>query len=192
MNDINPPISDPQVWLDQHGDALYRFAMMRVRSEETAEDLVQETLLAALRARSGFAGRSAERTWLIAILKNKIVDHFRRASREVPLENELPSDSVVDEQFRGDPEDHWTEPPAAWNQPEMAMEQAEFWQILQHCLKGLPDQQSRAFLLCEMDGLSTNELCKALNASTSNVWVLLHRARLRLRDCLAQHWFDRK
>lgn len=189
MNDAPHALSDPSTWLDQHGDALYRFALMRVQAPAVAEDLVQETLLAALRARSGFAGEAAERTWLVAILKNKIVDHFRRGSREAPLPDTDDPDAAIDALFRSDSNNHWLRPPMAWADPEQSLEQADFWRVFQACLDGLPTRQAQAFTLTEVDGLPTDELCKALGITSSNVWVLLHRARLRLRECLEQHWF---
>lgn len=182
--------SDPDTWLDQHGDALYRFALLRVRDPAVAEDLVQDTLLAALRARSSFAGQSTERTWLVAILKNKIIDHFRRGQRETPMSDHLEPDETADAFFDGRSEGHWNEPPAAWSRPESALEQDQFWRTLQECLDGLPERQAQAFLMCEVDGLSSDQLCKVLKVSSSNLWVILHRARLRLRECLGNGWFD--
>jgi RNA polymerase sigma-70 factor (ECF subfamily) len=188
MNDAPPGRSDPATWLDQYGDSLYRFALLRVREPATAEDLVQETLLAAWRARDSFAGQAAERTWLIAILKNKLIDHFRRSRRETPLPDAVDSDAAIDALFT-EHNDHWAHPPAAWARPDDALEQAEFWQAFQDCLAGLPARQAQVFTLNEIDGLSTEELCKVLEAQPSNVWVMLHRARLRLRECLEQTWF---
>lgn len=182
-------LSDPDTWLDQHGDALYRFALMRVRETAAAEDLVQETLLAALRARDSFAGAAAERTWLIAILKNKIIDHFRRHRHEAPLPETDDPDATIEAMFNAVDEDHWTRTPAAWANPDRALEQAEFWRAFQLCLEGLPARQAQVFTLTELDGLGTEELCKVLEAQPSNVWVMLHRARLRLRECLEQNWF---
>jgi len=188
MNDAPGKLSDPATWLDQHGDSLYRFALLRVRNPTTAEDLVQETLLAAWRAKDSFAGQATERTWLIAILKNKLIDHFRRTSRETPLPDMADTDDAIDALFN-EHTDHWLHPPANWSRPDNALEQAEFWQVFQDCLAGLPARQAQAFTLTEVDGLSTEELCKALAAQPSNVWVMLHRARLRLRECLEQRWF---
>ena len=188
MNDAPGKLSDPATWLDLHGDSLYRFALLRVRNPTTAEDLVQETLLAAWRAQDGFAGQSAERTWLIAILKNKLIDHFRRTSRETPLPDMADTDDAIDALFAKH-NDHWVSPPSAWASPDDALEQTEFWQVFQDCLASLPARQAQAFTLTEVDGLSTEELCKALAAQPSNVWVMLHRARLRLRECLEQRWF---
>jgi RNA polymerase sigma-70 factor (ECF subfamily) len=182
-------LSDPDSWLDRHGDALYRFALLRVRDRTLAEDLVQDTLLAALRARAGFSGQSAERTWLIAILKNKVVDHFRRTAREAPLPEADDPDEAIEALFAGQPDGHWARPPAAWQHPDRALEQAEFWKIFEDCLQALPARQAEAFTLTELDNHSTDELCKLLGVSTSNLWVLMHRARLRLRECLEQHWF---
>jgi RNA polymerase sigma-70 factor (ECF subfamily) len=180
--------SDPQTWLDQHGDILYRFALLRVRNAATAEDLVQDTLLAALHGRKRFAGESSERTWLIAILKNKIMDHFRRSAREAPLPESDDPDALIDALFKKS-NDHWQRMPSAWMDPDAALEQGRFWKAFQVCLQGLPPRQAEAFALTELDGLDTAELCKVLAISSSNAWVLLHRARLRLRECLAQRWF---
>ena len=182
-------LSDTDTWLDRHGDALYRYALIRVREPAVAEDLVQETLLAALRARNKFAGQASERTWLVAILKNKIIDHFRQAARETPLPDPPEPDDTVDAFFQGEPSGHWAEEPAAWGHPESAMEQTQFWAAFRDCLTRLPERQAQVFALTELDELSTPELCKALDITASNAWVLLHRARLRLRDCLERNWF---
>lgn len=189
MDDASHPPSDPVTWLDAHGDALYGFALARVRDPALAEDLVQDTLLAALRARDSYEGSAAERTWLIAILKNKIIDHYRRGAREAPLPDE-PDDDVIDALFRVPGNGHWISMPGRWDEPEAALEQAHFWQVFQDCLDRLPARQAQIFGLAEFDGLATEELCKRLGASTSNVWVMLHRARLRLRECLERNWFD--
>src|SRR4030065_488582 len=133
MNNAHAKYSDPATWLDQHGDSLYRFALLRVRNPTTAEDLVQETLLAAWRAQAGFAGQSAERTWLIAILKNKLIDHFRRTSRETPPPDMADTDEAIDALFARH-NGHWARTPAAWASPDGALEQAEFWQVFQDCL----------------------------------------------------------
>ncbi len=188
MNEAHGKLSDPATWLDQHGDSLYRFALLRVRNPTTSEDLVQETLLAAWRAKDNFAGQATERTWLIAILKNKLIDHFRRSSRETPLPDIADSDDAIDALFV-EHTGHWAQSPMAWSRPDDALEQSEFWRVFQDCLAGLPDRQAQVFTLTEVDGLSTEELCKALSAQPSNVWVMLHRARLRLRECLEQRWF---
>jgi RNA polymerase sigma-70 factor (ECF subfamily) len=188
MNNQSHPHTDPNTWLDQHGDALYRFALVRVRDSAVAEDLVQDTLLAALRAHERFAGQSSELTWLIAILKNKIVDHYRRHVREAPLPDSEDPDGLIDALFKKS-NDHWLTVPAAWQDPDTSLENSQFWQAFTDCLQGLPARQAQAFTLTELDGLGTDELCKVLGVTSSNVWVLLHRARLRLRECLEHGWF---
>lgn len=182
------PLSRPEVWLDEHGDALYRYARFRLNDPTLAEDLVQETLLAALQAQDSFAGRSTERTWLIGILKNKLIDHLRKACRENTADVE--SDEDLDALFDHASRDHWHTPPSAWDNPPAALEQKQFWAVLGDCLGALPARQAQVFTLCEMEGLDGSEACKVLGVTTTNVWVLLHRARLRLRECLENHWFD--
>jgi RNA polymerase sigma-70 factor (ECF subfamily) len=189
MDEPIPKFRDAHTWLDEHGDALYRYALVRVRNPATAEDLVQETLLAALTARERFAGESTLRTWLIAILKNKLIDHFRRHAREMPLSDDL-DDDTIEAMFQDNPSQHWRSPPSVWANPAGALEQHQFWQAFTDCLKRLPPRQAQAFGLCELDGLSGEEACKVLGLSSSNLWVLMHRARLRLRQCLETRWFS--
>ncbi len=188
MDDASRRATDPDTWLDQHGDSLYRFALQRVREAALAEDLVQDTLLAAFRARSSFSGQSSERTWLIAILKNKIVDHFRRHTHEAPLPDSDDPDGLVDALF-SQSDGHWLHIPTGWRDPDQSLENARFWQAFTLCLEGLPERQARAFALCELEGVASAELCKVLDVSASNLWVLLHRARLRLQACLEREWF---
>jgi RNA polymerase sigma-70 factor, ECF subfamily len=185
--------ADPTAWVDQHGDALFGFAMLRVRNASVAEDLVQDTLLAALEAYAGFAGRASERTWLIGILKHKIIDYFRRASRQAVAQ---PSDEEAfdhAEFFRtAEWAEHWkTEyAPGEWQQtPAELVEQNEFLQIFKQCLMPLSPRMASAFTLREVDGLSSDEVCKVLEISTTNLWVMLHRARLHLQHCLEVNWF---
>jgi RNA polymerase sigma-70 factor (ECF subfamily) len=180
-------LSHPARWLAEHGDVLYRFALARVRQRTVAEDLVQETLLAALSAQKNFKGDSSERTWLIGILKNKLIDHWRKSSREAPSPTD---DETVDRLFEDDAEQHWRQEPKAWANPDSALQDKQFWAVLQECLKGLPENQARAFCLTEFDGLPGAEVCKVLNVASTNFWVLLYRARVRLRQCLENEWFE--
>ena len=191
MEDHAGRASAPETWLDQHGDVLYRFALQRVRDSALAEDLVQDTLLSAFRARDRFAGESSERTWLIAILKNKIIDHFRRVSHEGELPESEDPDALVDALFKQS-NDHWLNVPAGWQEPDQSLESTRFWHAFALCLEGLPERQARAFSLCELEGMESTELCKVLGVSPSNLWVLLHRARLRLQACLEREWFEAK
>jgi len=183
-------LSRPEDWLDQHGDALYRYAYFRLHDEAVAEDLVQETLLAAFQARAGFAGRSSERTWLIGILKNKLVDHLRKQAREQPLDAWIETDEELDALFSPDNRDHWTCAPSIWDNPVSSLEQKQFWNIFSDCIDRLPPRQARTFVLCELEGMDGAEICQVLGVAATNMWVLLHRARLRLRQCLEQRWFD--
>lgn len=184
--------TSPERWLDEHGDALYRYAFLRLRDRDAAEDLVQETLVAALGARKKFAGQSSERTWLIGILKHKIADHWRRVARTAPIEA-LPDaddpDELLERFFDPSNRNHWRVRPPAWSDPDGALEDKQFWRALADCIGALPPAQAQAFSLTEFDGLDGAETCKVLGVAPTNLWVMLHRARLRLRQCLENNWF---
>jgi RNA polymerase sigma-70 factor (ECF subfamily) len=185
-------LSDPETWVDRHGSYLFGFAMKRLRDPVLAEELVQEALLAALQSRDRFQGRSSERSWLVGILKHKIIDHFRRVSRERPAEDVAAWPDEFKEPF--DEDGHWRveegEGPIDWGaQPLAALQQKEFQEVLSRCLTKLPPRMAEAFTLREMEELETDEICKILNVSSTNLWVILHRARLQLRRCLEVNWF---
>ena len=185
---------DPTLWVDEHGDYLFRYAIVRLRDEALAEDIVQETMLAAFQSLSSYAGKAAERTWLTGILKHKVIDHFRKSSREVPLE---PSDidlSEFDPLFERADEfkDHWNDylSPRIWHRsPDEALQENEFFGVLQSCMGKLPEKVANAFSLREMNGLESHEICEILSISNSNFWVLMHRARMALRRCIELNWF---
>jgi len=178
------PALDPARWVDDHGDALYRYAVLRVRDPELAGDLVQDTLLSALRAREGFRGGSTLRTWLIGILKHKIIDHYRKHRVEV-----LSTDTSTENE--GADLDHADRLLTTWKEaPSRLVENREFWEVFQRCLGGLPEAHRRAFSLREFDGMSGEEICKVLEITPSNLWVILHRARAKLRRCLEINWFE--
>ncbi len=186
--------SDPSVWVDLHGDYLFRYALMRLRDEAVAEDLVQETLLAALQSCGKYAGNSSERTWLTGILKHKIFDYFRRHAKNMSF-REVSSDFSDFEQFfqRDDEWDgHWNErfAPTEWpGTPEQNLEREEFRAVLNNCLSKLPDREAYVFTMREVDGLTGKEICEVLNISSSNFWVIIHRARMNLRRCIELKWF---
>ena len=192
--EANLPEIDPAVWVDDHGDYLFRYAVVRLRDETQAEDAVQETLLAAIQSMSSYAGKSAERTWLTGILKHKIIDHYRKSSREVPMD---PSDtdlSEFDPLFEREDEfkDHWSDTlsPRIWNRsPDQALQENEFFGVLQNCLMKLPERVANVFSLREMNGLDSDEICEILSLSASNFWVMMHRARMSLRRCIEINWF---
>lgn len=168
--------------MDRHGDALFSFAMTRLRDRDLAEEVVQETFLAALKTRDRFTGASTERTWLVGILKNKIVDRIRKAARERPVQVTAADDETAAALFdRG----YWRTTPQAW--PPGA-EDREFREALDRCLQRLPDRLGLALRLREADGLETEEICNILDVSATNLATLLYRARARLRQCLDATW----
>jgi RNA polymerase sigma-70 factor (ECF subfamily) len=169
---------------------LVRYASLQLRNPDAAEDAVQETLLAALSAQTSFEGRANLRTWVTGILKHKIVDAIRRASRESPLEGLEESPEEFDALFneRG----HWHEHPSPWEDPDGALHQKQFLGALQACLAGLPSRTSQVFLMREHLGLETAEICKELGLTATHCWVLLYRARMALRECLQKTWFATK
>jgi len=181
-------------WLDDHGDYLFRYAIFRLRDRTAAEDVVQETFLAALKTHENFAGRGSERTWLVGIMKHKISDHFRRASREAPFREEIAEGPGHEEFFQrsGEWTGHWNEQhaPSDWHAtPADLIERNDFWKVINDCLSPLPKRTASAFTLREVDGLKSEEICELLNISVNNLWVMLHRARLHLRNCLETKWF---
>jgi len=183
--------ADPGRWVEDHGDCLYRFALVRVRNPEVAEDLVQETLLAAVRQVDRFGGRSSERSWLCGILKNKICDYFRKLGRETNFTDLHFFDDENSDRF--DAENYWIHErgPSDWKpEGEMAMRRAEFWETLNACLNKMPERIAQVFVMREMDDISSKEICQTLNISEANLWVMLHRARMALRECLELNFFD--
>jgi RNA polymerase sigma-70 factor (ECF subfamily) len=175
---------DPARWLDLHGDALYAYALARIRNAATAEDLVQDTLVAAIAGRDAFKGGSQERTWLVGILKHKVIDCLRRQRREVPLAEEADVSGDI-ETTLFDERGHWQVEVREWARPERVLESEEFWEALRECLAALPERLGRVFMLRELDGMETEELLQVLGiSSANNLWVMLSRARLRLRACL--------
>jgi RNA polymerase sigma-70 factor (ECF subfamily) len=187
------PILNAERWVENYGDVLFGFAAARVRDHAIAQDLVQETFLAALKAKAGFAGRSTERTWLFGILRNKLVDYYRLQSREVSLgddETVLPEEQGAFN-AKGFHKDAWDRSlaPKPWETPDKSLSNQEFQGVLKTCLSKLPDRIAQVFKLREIDGLSTDEICNDLGVSSNNLCVMLHRARMSLRHCLEVHWF---
>jgi len=185
--DAQKPTDDPGAWLDEHGDYLYRYALFRLGEEETARDMVQETLIAAWKARDGFRGDSSRRTWLVGILKHKITDHVRHQIRHRQLADVLehdPTSEFFDE--RG----HWRQPVRAWgDDPEALAGNREFLKVLHACIQALSGQHRQVFTLRELEGEDTETICKACDITPTNLHVIMHRARLALRRCLEHNWF---
>ena len=201
---VKPANHDPSEWVDRYGDYLFRYAMLRLRDRSTAEDLVQETFLAALKARGSFSGNSSESTWLVGILKHKIAVYFRRQAREAPLVDsdlrhqarEAPlEDGDLREHSDPSPFDgsgHWAKGPTDWGgNPADLYREKKFLDQLTKCLAGLSPNHANAFTLREIEGADTGEICKVLNVTETNLWVILHRARMLLRRCLEANWFER-
>jgi RNA polymerase sigma-70 factor (ECF subfamily) len=176
--------------VESHRGYLLRIATLQLRDRDAAEEAVQETIVAAFAGRERFDGRSSLRTWLTGILKHKIVDAIRRRQREPLLEASLPDEldlDDVDGLFRRG--GAWDDAPADWGDPEAALGRQEFLAVLDQCLGLLPANTARVFLMREVMGMSTDEICKELGISPNNLWVILYRARMALRECLQRRWF---
>jgi RNA polymerase sigma-70 factor (ECF subfamily) len=176
--------------LDTHRRYLLRVAQLQLRDADLAEDVVQDTLVAALKARDGFTGRSTVKTWLTGILKHKIVDAIRQRQRAPVVASRLEPDTDLDEL---DPlfKDNgaWADKPAEWGDPEGALSRREFFDVMDICLEKLPPNTARVFIMREIMDLTTEEICKELAITANNLWVMLYRARMGLRMCLEQNWF---
>jgi RNA polymerase sigma-70 factor (ECF subfamily) len=181
----------PNAGYEEHRGYLTRYAALQIRDAAAVEDLVQETLLAAVAGRDRFAGNSSVKTWLTGILKHKIIDHLRRQNRERPLLGDADADrseaDAVDALFATD--GHWQDRPSNWGDPHRALENRQFWDVFELCAKLMPARMARVFTMREVLELPTEDICKELGISPTNCWVMLHRARLILRECLETRWF---
>ncbi len=171
---------------------MLRFAELQLRKTETAEDLVQESIEAALRKSSSFAGRSTLKTWVFAILRNRIIDHLRTAKRTVPMSSLVDDDEDWQERLETlfNERGAWRDGPrpVAWPNPEESMQTRQFWVVFETCLDHLPPATARVFMMREFLGFESDEICTQLAITTSNCHVILHRARLKLRGCLDTGW----
>lgn len=175
----------------EHRSYLVRYAILQLRDPHLAEDAVQETLVAAIESKDRFSAQSSLRTWLVGILKHKILDIQRKLARELQLnvEEGVDENNLVDSLFESN--GHWSSPPQTWTNPEKSMENAHFWETFEQCNQRMPVNTARVFMMREVMNMSTEEICQELAISTANCWVLLHRARLALRECLDLHWFGK-
>lgn len=191
---LEPESIDPQVWVEEFGDYLFRFAQFRVRRREIAEELVQETFLAAWKGLDRFEGKSSLKTWLVTILKNKIMDHFRKASREHEVsagENAENNDEWLDSVFNRF--GIWRTLLEEWKEtPEGLVESQGFIEQVRNCLDKLPVKMKQVFTLRSIEELPTPEVCETMGISENNLWVILYRARMQLRACLDENWFKAK
>jgi RNA polymerase sigma-70 factor (TIGR02943 family) len=171
---------------------LLRFARLQLRNETWAEDAVSETLLAALSKPQSFQGRSQLKTWLVGILKYKLIDGLRQRGREVMLDSFSEDDNADPLSHMAFTDGgHFVNAPADWGSPEQALGSQQFMQVMDACTQKLPPVQARLFLMREWLEMSSEEICKELKLTPTNLYVQLHRARLRLRECLELNWFVR-
>lgn len=184
-------ILDPEEWLHEYGDSLFRYAVLHLKDKSAAEDAVQDTLLSAYRAREQFQNKSSLKTWLMTILKNKVIDIIRKKQRDIHiLVESIDDDPVVQEHFNSF--GIWSKYLNSWgSNPEKLYEQKDFVSQLQSCMDKLPEKLRQVFILKNVDDLSTDEICDFLSINADNVWVILYRARLRLRKCVDVNWFNR-
>lgn len=185
---------DPQNWVENYADYLFNFTISRIADADTAADLVQDTFLSALKAKNSFQGNSSEKTWLTSIIKRKIIDVYRKKSSS--------KESLIEDVEEGFSESNFyrAEGPfkGAWKEgqgpnsnsliPDDTIENKELGKILEKCISLLPDKLSSVFIMKMIDESTSEEICKELDITPSNVWVMMHRARLRLRKCIESNW----
>ncbi len=189
-------LTDP-VFLTELRLQMNKFATLQLQNQSLAEDAVQEALLAALKSAHAFNRRSALKTWVFAILKNKISDLLRKNQRYVSTDKlkddqNSSDDDLFDTLFNQRGFWHPHERPAKWNQPDINMENSHFWQVFDACLNGMPDKYGRLFMMREFLELTTDEICSNEMISVNSLNVTLYRARLRLRECLENRWFQKE
>ncbi len=179
---------NPNKWVKLYADYLYSYTKGRVNNHEIAKDLVQETFFAGLKAMKNFQGKASERTWLISILKRKIIDHYRKinsAKGKAEVKMNFYSD--------GEREGEWIEErvPSNWNiDAEKSIENTELNEALQKCISKLPEKYEMVFRMKTIQQFDTEEICKELQITSSNLWVIIHRARTQLRKCMEDNWFN--
>lgn len=182
----------PENWVDNYSDYLYSFAFYRVNDQALAEDLVQDTFLSALSARDTYKGQASEKTWLVSILKNKIIDHYKKAStrNESPLQLSTYDAPSYDYYFNKQKKGHWQKEhsPKDWGDVQHQPETKEFFNVLQKCMSGLPAKWAGVFKMSLLDDQDSKEVCKEFKLTSSNFWVIMHRAKLQVRECLEKNW----
>lgn len=191
MNDVakNKSIAE---WVHQFGDGLYSWAYYKTRSEQIAKDLVQETFIAAFESFDKFQGKSAPKSWLFAILRNKISDHYRKNSRNIKVEIEIREQDVLYNFF--DQDGRWKADalPVAWQTDNInLLDDQEFEKVFQSCLHSLPYHWFCCIQLKYFGEKDSTEICQTLNITSSNLWQILHRTKLKVRKCLENNWFNK-
>lgn len=173
-------------WVNEYSEALFNYCLQRTNDRDTANDLVQETFLSAWRAVDGYSGEASVKTWLFTILKNKIIDHYRKMSKRQTASLFNDADPFFDEG------NHWRDGvcPKDWgSDAQDKVEAKEFYVVFDGCKSKLKEIQSAVFTMKYLDGLDSEEICKVLELTSSNYWVLIHRAKTQLRACLEMNWF---
>jgi RNA polymerase sigma-70 factor (TIGR02943 family) len=181
---------DANQWVERYGDLMYRYTLVRVKDQGVAEEIVQVTFFAALQATESYQGRSSEKSWLFGILKHKILDHFREIKKNRSFDLSTEDDQIPSEY---DMAGQWKKIPQNWQlDPEKSAVNQELTEKLLFCLDGLSDKFRQIFVLKEIDGVSTDQICNEFNIKPTNLWVILHRARNQLKNCLEIHWFEKQ
>jgi len=189
MQEEKIKILNPEKWINDYGDFLYNYALSRMFSREEAEDLIQETFLAAFKSIDKFQGQSTERTWLVSILKRKIVDYYRKKGRSKEQLSDTDSPFIRDKFMYG----RWKEgsEPHEWDISDSTIsDNEEFIDIIKKCISALPDKWKSVFSLKHIEEAPNSEICDDLEISESNIWVILHRSRLQIRQCVEKLWFN--
>lgn len=188
MQNIETKIINPEKWISEYGDYLYGYAMSKLFSKELAEELLQETFLSAFQSKDNFKGNSNEKTWLISILKRKIFDYYRKKSKSKEILPNYDSPFIEEKFLNGS----WKEDrqPQDWDFESVDLSSDEdFIFVLKKCISYLPDKWKAVFTLKHIEDISNNEICDELEVSESNIWTILHRARLKLRECIEKLWY---
>ena len=188
MSNTSKHTLNPDKWIDLHADYMFNYTISRVNNRDLAKDLVQETFLSSLKAMKNYKGQASERTWLISILKRKIIDHYRKS-------NSVKGKAEVRMSFyeNGKNKGKWIEEraPSTWNNIDHTIENEELKAVLDLCIENLPEKYRSVFLLKTIQNYETKEICNELGISSSNLWVIIHRTRIQLRACLEGNWFKK-
>ena len=179
----------PDSWIDNYADYLYNYTIVRVNDSDIAKDLVQETFFAGLKSAKNFEGKSTERTWLISILKRKIIDHYRKINS-----NKGQAEVRMSFYDTGENEGNWIEDrvPQSWKSAtEKNIENRELQAQIDECIDRLPEKYALVFRMKTILEYETDDICKELDITASNLWVIIHRARTQLRTCMEKNWFNK-
>ena len=193
---MSSALLEPEKWVTLYGDFLYALALMKVGNNDIAQDIVQDTFLSAISAKETFKGNSSEKTWLTVILKNKVIDYYRKKDVLKDAEGYLTKTDIsfheVFFETNVDSYGHWLEEtaPKEWTeQADNSVNRKEFYQVLRFCISKMPHKLVPAFMAKYIDDEDSEKICKELNISSSNYWVMIHRAKVLMRSCLEKNWF---